>query len=103
MATIKKNDTIIVITGKDKGKKGRVLRVFPKKDRALVESVNVVKKHMRPTRDNPQGGIASVERPIHISNIMLVCPRCAKGTRGASTILADGTKKRICKKCNEII
>lgn len=103
MPKLIRNDNVVVIAGKDKGKKGKVLRVYPKPTRVLVEGVNVVKKHMRPTRDNPKGGIMSVERPVSLSNVMLVCPRCSKSTRIAVKYLTDGTKKRICKKCQEII
>lgn len=94
---------MFVRTGKDVGKKGKVLRMSPKEGRILVEGVNVVKKHMRPTRDNPKGGIVTVERPVQMSNVMLVCPRCSKPTRIGMKHLTDGTKKRICKKCQEII
>lgn len=103
MIRLKKNDNVQVTAGKDKGKKGKVLRTFPQDNRALVEGVNIVKKHMRPTRDNPKGGIFEVERPIHMSNLMFVCPRCSKATRVASKVLTDGTKKRMCKKCQEMV
>ncbi len=103
MAKIKKNDTVTVITGKNRGKKGKVLRVMPQAGRILVEGVNLMKKHMRPTRDNPKGGIVAVERPVHRSNVMLFCPRCSEPTRVGMKALSDGTKKRICKKCQEII
>ncbi|MBU1863958.1 MAG: 50S ribosomal protein L24 [Candidatus Omnitrophica bacterium] len=103
VARIRRNDTVFVRTGKDVGKKGKVLRMSPKEGRILVEGVNVVKKHMRPTRDNPKGGIVTVERPVQMSNVMLVCPRCSKPTRIGMKHLTDGTKKRICKKCQEII
>ncbi len=103
MARILKNDTVVIITGKDKGKKGKVLRVLPKDARVLIENVNMVKKHMRPTRDNPKGGIFSVERPIQLSNVCFVCPRCSKGSKIGFKVLTDGTKKRMCKKCQEIL
>jgi large subunit ribosomal protein L24 len=103
VAGIKKNDSVLVIAGKDKGKKGKVLRMLAKRDKAIVEGVNMMKKHMRPTRDNPKGGIVAVESPIQISNIMLVCARCGKQTKIGYKKLTDGTKKRICKKCQEII
>ena len=91
------------MTGKDRGKKGRVLQVFPQKGRILVEAVNYRKVHRRPTRDNPKGGIVQMEGPLSISNVMLVCPRCTHTARVGYTFLADGTKQRICKKCREIL
>ena len=100
---IKKNDTVAVMTGKDRGKKGRVLQVFPEEGRVLVEAVQYRKVHRRPTQDNPKGGIVQMESKISISNVMLVCPRCGKPTRLGFTFLADGTKQRSCKKCREIL
>lgn len=100
---LKKNDTVSVITGKDRGKKGRVIQVLPKKERLLVEGVNYRKVHRRPTRDNPKGGIVQMEGLLSISNVLLVCPRCNRPTRVGYTFLADGTKQRICKKCREIL
>ncbi len=99
---IKKNDTVKVIAGKDKGKSGKVLRVIPKKDRAIVEKVNMVKRHMKPNQQTRQGGILEREAPIHISNIMLICSKCTDPTRvGYKTI--DDRKVRYCKKCDEVI
>jgi len=103
VAGIKKNDSVLVLAGKDKGKKGKVLRVDGKRDKAIVEGVNLIKKHMRPTRENPKGGILSMETPIQISNLMLVCSRCGKKTKIGYKKLTDGTKKRICKKCQKIL
>lgn len=100
---IRKNDTVTVISGKDRGKKGRVLQVFPEAGRVLVEAVNYRKVHRRPTRDNPKGGIVQMEGPVALSNVMLVCPRCGKVSRVGYTFLADGTKQRTCKKCREIL
>jgi len=100
---LKKNDTVAVISGRDRGKKGRVLEVLPGEGRILVEAVNYRKVHRRPTRDNPKGGIVQMEGLFAISNVMLVCPRCNKATRVGYTFLADGTKQRICKKCREIL
>lgn len=102
MKAIKKNDTVKVVSGKDKGKTGRVIMVFPKKNRALVEGVNYVKKHARQTKQNQKGGIMQKEMPIQISNIMLVCKNCNKPTRVEINIAGD-EKKRVCKKCKEII
>ena len=103
MAKLKKNDTVKVLAGRDKGKQGRVLAVFPKKDRALVEGVNFVKKHTRKSQQDPQGGIVSKESPIHISNLALLCKACNRPTRVGFTKLGDGTRSRFCKRCNEII
>lgn len=100
---IKKNDTIIVMTGKEKGKKGRVLSVMAAKHKLIIEKVNVIKKHMKPNKKYAQGGIIEKESPIHISNVMLVCPRCSKPTRIANVIFDDGKKSRVCKKCKEAI
>lgn len=100
---IKKNDTILVITGKEKGKKGRVLSVSPLKDQLLIEKVNIIKRHMKPSRKYTQGGIIEKEAPLHISNVMLVCPKCSKPTRIGNSLLQDGRKVRMCKKCREVI
>lgn len=78
---IKKGDMVIVITGNDKKKQGRVLEVFPKKDKAIVEGVNIISKHTKPNSENPQGGIIKKEAPIHISNLMIVCPETGKATK----------------------
>ncbi|MDD5085479.1 MAG: 50S ribosomal protein L24 [Candidatus Omnitrophica bacterium] len=103
MLKIKKNDDIIVNSGKDRGKRGKVVRLVPTEGRAIVQGVNIIKRHVRPNRDNPRGGIMQMEGTIHISNLKLVCPRCSKPTRVGITVLADGTRKRMCKKCKEII
>ncbi|MBW1722257.1 MAG: 50S ribosomal protein L24 [Deltaproteobacteria bacterium] len=100
---IKKNDKVIVLAGKEKGKIGTVLKVDAEKGRAIVEKVNMVKRHTRPGGKNAQGGIVEKEAPIHISNLMIVCNRCAQPTRVGKRILEDGTKARVCKKCNELI
>ena len=100
---LKKNDTVAVLTGKDRGKKGKILKMFAEQGTAIVENVNQAKKHMRKTRDNPKGGIILRENPVQLSNIALVCPRCAKVTRVGFMILTDGSKKRVCKKCKEIL
>lgn len=100
---IKTGDTILVVTGKDIGTKGRVITVFPEKNRVLVEGVNFVKKHARRTREDRQGGIHEIEASIAISNAMLVCPKCKQPTRVAHVMLADGSKVRSCKKCGEVI
>ncbi len=100
---IKKNDTVIVISGDEKGKKGRVLAVDHKKNRLLVESANIIKKHMKPSRKYSQGGIIEREAPIQIANVMLVCPKCDKPTKIGNSILENGRKIRSCKKCGEVI
>ena len=96
---VRKGDTVKVIGGKDLGKEGKVLRTVPETDRVVVEKVNLVKKAMRPTQQNPQGGISTLEAPIHVSNVMLVCPSCGKPTRVGHKLAEDGTKARVCKKC----
>ena len=100
---VKKNDTVIVISGKDKGKKGRVIAAFPRENRVLVEGVNMVKKHARPSQANPQGGILTQEAPIHVSNVMLIDPKTGAPTRIGYKILEDGRKVRYAKKSGEII
>ncbi len=94
---------MVVLAGKDRGKKGKVLRVLPEKQRVIVEGVNVVKRHQRPTRQVMQGGIIEKEAPVHLSNVMLVCPRCNTPTRTARRILESGRKVRACKRCGEVI
>ncbi len=103
MAKIKKNDTAKIITGKDSGKSGKVLAVFPDTGRALVQGLNLVKKHARRTKEDQQGGIIQKESTIAISNLMVVCQKCNKSTRIGFSTLSDGTKVRICKKCKELI
>ena len=100
---IKKGDQVIVIHGKDRGKKGRVMRAYPKESRLLVEKINYHKKALRRTQQNPQGGISQVEGKISISNVKLICPRTNKPTRVGYSILADGTKHRMSKVSGEII
>ncbi len=100
---IKKGDTALIITGKEKGKSGRVISVKPDKDVLLIEGLNIAKKHMKPSRKYSQGGIIEKEGPIHISNVMLVCPKCNKPTRLATSMLSEGKKSRACKKCKEVI
>lgn len=100
---IKKNDTVMVIAGKEKGKSGKVMRVIPKKDRAIVEKLNMVKRHMKPSQDNRQGGILEREAPIHVSNLMLICSKCTDPTRVGYRVLEDNRKVRYCKKCDELI
>jgi len=103
MLRIKKNDRVMVIAGKDRGKIGKVLEVFTAKDRVLVESINKVKKAQRKTQQNQQGGLIDIEAPIHISNVMLVDKKTNKPTRFKVSILKDGTRVRISKKSGEVI
>lgn len=100
---VKKGDTAVVITGKNKGKKGRILSVIPEKERVVVEGINIIKKHTKPNKQYAQGGIIEREAPIHISNVMLVCPKCGKPARLGNTVLDGGSKVRTCKKCKEVI
>lgn len=95
---VKKGDLVMVITGKDAGKKGKVLEVFPKKGRVVVEKVNIVKRHTKPTQSLPQGGILEKEAPIASSNVMLFCPECNNVTR-VSVKETEAGKVRVCKKC----
>ena len=99
---VKKGDTVVVLAGKDKGKQGEVKRALPQDNRVVVEKVNMVKKAMRPTQANPQGGISTLEAPLHASNVMLVCPSCNKPTRIGHREV-DGKKVRVCKKCGKDI
>ncbi len=100
---IKKGDIVLVVTGKDAGKKGKVLRVLPRDNRLVVEGVNRVKKHQKPNQSIPQGGILNVESPLNASNVMLVCNKCNKPTRTGNKILENKEKVRVCKKCGEIL
>lgn len=100
---VHREDTVLVLTGKDRGKKGRVIRVFPKEERVLVEKINMAKRHTRPTQQLPQGGIVEKELSLHVSNLQVVCPKCGKSTRVAHKTLANGQKNRVCKKCGEIM
>ncbi|AGK99953.1 50S ribosomal protein L24 [Desulfoscipio gibsoniae] len=100
---VHKGDTVLVIRGKSAGKKGKVLEVQPAKSRVVVEGVNKVKRHAKPTRSMPQGGITEKEAPIHSSNVMLYCSKCNRPTRVGKKILEDGKKVRQCKKCGEVL
>ena len=100
---IKKDDKVKVLTGKDKGKIGKVLKIVKKTNRVVVENINVVKVHQRPTQANPQGGIVDKTMPINVSNLMVMCNSCVKPTRIGMKQLEDGKRVRICKKCNQQI
>jgi large subunit ribosomal protein L24 len=101
--TIKKEDTVLVITGKENGKQGRVIKVIPEKGRVLVEKINMIKKHMKPGGQYKQGGIIEKEAPIRISNVMLICTHCGRATRIGNKSLENGGKIRMCRKCKEVI
>ncbi|HKC73930.1 MAG TPA: 50S ribosomal protein L24 [Chloroflexota bacterium] len=103
MANIRRDDTVMVIAGKDRGKSGKVNRVIREKDRVVVAGVNIATKHVKNRPGIRQAGIIHVEAPLHISNVMLLCPQCAKPTRVGHTFQEDGTKVRTCKRCNEVI
>ena len=101
---VRKNDNVLVITGKDRGKRGRVLKVVPDNNRLIVEGVNVIKRHTKP---NPQrgikGGVVEREAALHASNVQIVCPECGKPTRVGKKILGDGRKVRVCRKCEGVV
>ncbi len=101
---IRKNDNVLVITGKDRGKRGRVLKVHPEKNRLIIEGVNMIKRHTKPNPGkNIKGGIVEREASIHASNVQLVCPECGAQTRVGHKILGDGRKVRICRKCEGVV
>jgi large subunit ribosomal protein L24 len=100
---IRKNDRVQVISGKDRGKEGKILRRVPVRDMVVVEGVNMVSRHVKPSQKNPQSGIIKQEAPIYASKVMLVCPQCGKATRVGCSFLESGKKVRVCKKCREII
>ena len=104
MSAIKANDTVKVISGKERGRKGKVLKILSDKNAALVERVNFVKRHMRAgAQAGQQGGIIEKEAPIGLAKLMLVCPKCSKSARTGTRTLDDGTKVRFCKRCDEQI
>jgi large subunit ribosomal protein L24 len=100
---VKKDDTVMVISGKDKGKKGRIIVAYPRQNRVLVEGINMVKKHSKPSQDYPQGGIIEKEAPIHVSNVMLIDPKSGLPTRVGYQVLDNGSKVRIAKRSGEVI
>lgn len=100
---VKKGDKVVVVAGKDKSKSGRILQVFPKENRVLVEGVNIVKRHTKPNQLNPEGGIIEKEAPIHVSNVMLADPKTGQPTRVGHKFLEDGSKVRYAKKSGETI
>lgn len=100
---LKKNDTVRVISGEDKGKEGKILKVFPDKHRIIVEKVNMIKRHTRPSKAVPQGGIIEKEAPINETNVMLVCPKTGKPTRIGKQVLSDGSRARVSRKSGDMI
>ena len=101
--SLKKNDLVMVIAGKERGKSGRILRVFPGKNRVLIEKINFIKRHTRASGQTRQGGIVEKEAPIHVSNVMVICEKCNLPIRVGRKILDDGNKVRTCKKCGELL
>ncbi|MFZ5645230.1 MAG: 50S ribosomal protein L24 [Bacillota bacterium] len=100
---VRKGDTVLVTTGKDRGKKGKVVSVEPDKSRVIVDGINIVKRHTRPTQKLPQGGILEKPAPVHSSNVMLYCTKCNTPSRINKKILGDGKKVRVCKNCGEVL
>ena len=101
---IRKNDSVVVITGRDRGKRGRVLRVLPEKRRVIVEGVNFIKRHTRPNpQKNVKGGIVEREAPLAASNVQLVCPECSAPTRVGRKLLDNGRRVRFCRKCKGVV
>ena len=103
MLKIRKGDTVQVIKGKDRGKKGRIVKLWTEQERAFVEGINMVKKHKRKTRQDQQGGIVSIEAPISVSNIMFFCKHCNRSSRMGFKIMPDNSKARVCKRCQEAV
>ena len=103
MSHVRRGDTVAVIAGRERGKRGKVLRVLPEAGRVIVEKINMMKKHQRPTQKLRQGGIIEREAPLSLSNVLLVCARCDKPSRSGVTVLGDGRKVRVCRRCGETI
>lgn len=100
---IRRDDNVRVLTGREAGKEGKVRKVLPEKQRVVIEGVNIVKRHMKRRGMAIQAGIIEMEAPIHVSNVMLLCTKCGRPTRIGHRVLADGSKARVCRRCNEII
>jgi len=101
---VRKNDNVIIVTGKDRGKRGRVLKVLPEKNRIVIEGMNFIKRHTRPNpQQNIKGGIVERESSLHASNVQIVCPECSAPTRIGHRLLGDGRKVRICRKCDGVM
>lgn len=103
MFKIRRGDTVQVIKGKDKGKKGNIIKIFKSENRALVEGINLVKKHKRKARQDQQGGIVNIESPLSISNLMFFCKHCNRASRIGIMLSKDGTRNRFCKACKEAV
>ena len=104
---VRKDDNVMVVSGNALGKQGKVLMVFPAKNRIIIEGVNIVKRHSRPSQKNPQGGVVQKEAPVNATNVMVICPKCGKATRVGHTFVTDATsgkkkKMRTCKHCREM-
>jgi large subunit ribosomal protein L24 len=100
---VRKNDTVVVLAGKDRGKTGKVRRALPKKERVVVEGLNMIKRHSRTRRAARQAGIIELEAPLPISNVQLICNKCGRPTRVGVRILEGGRKVRVCKSCSEVL
>ncbi len=100
---IRKDDTVVIIAGKDRGKKGKIRRALPSENKVIVEGLNMIKRHSRAGRAARQAGIIELEAPVHVSNVMLVCGKCGNPTRVSYRFLADGKRVRICNSCQEVI
>lgn len=100
---LKKDDRVEVLSGKDKGRVGKILKVIPRKNKAIVEKVNIVKRHTKPNSTNQQGGIIEKEATVDLSNLKLICPKCSKTVRLGKNVLEDNSKLRVCKKCGESV
>tara|TARA_B100001765_G_scaffold57881_1_gene34494 strand:- start:76 stop:408 length:333 start_codon:yes stop_codon:yes gene_type:complete len=104
LTPIRKNDNVVVVSGKDRGKRGRVLKLTPDKNRLIVEGVNIAKRHTKPNPgQNVKGGVVENEAALHASNVQLVCPDCGAPTRIGRRLLGDGRKVRICRKCDGVV
>jgi large subunit ribosomal protein L24 len=100
---IRKNDTVLIIAGKDKGKKGKIRRALPKEEKVLVEGLNVIKRHSKTKGQARQAGIIELEAPLKVSKVMLICTKCTKPARVGYRLLEDGKKARVCRACSEVI
>ena len=100
---VKTGDTVVVLNGKDRGKKGKIIQVSPKEGKVIVEGINMVSKHVKPRKAGEEGGIVKAESALYACKVQLVCPRCGKPTRVSHKLYEDGTKERICKKCGEAL
>lgn len=103
LARVKKNDTVMVTAGKEHGKIGKILRMLPEENRAIVERLNMVKRHTKPRGPQSPGGIVEKEASIHLSNLMPMCERCNAPVRVGTRVLQDGSKARFCRRCNELL